>query len=44
MNKNAGKISLVGIGPGSLDHLTPAARNAILEADTVIAVGSEAGE
>ncbi|HET6718132.1 MAG TPA: precorrin-3B C(17)-methyltransferase [Rhodocyclaceae bacterium] len=36
MNKNTGKISLVGIGPGSLAHLTPAARNAIVEADTVI--------
>lgn len=36
MNKNTGKISLVGIGPGSLDHLTPAARQAILDADTVI--------
>ena len=36
MNKNTGKISLVGIGPGSLDHLTPAARHAIVDADTVI--------
>lgn len=36
MNKTTGKISLVGIGPGSLDHMTPAARNAIAEADTVI--------
>ncbi len=31
-----GRISLVGIGPGSLDHMTPAARQAIIEADTVI--------
>ncbi len=36
MNAAPGKISLVGIGPGSLDHLTPAARTAILDADTVI--------
>ena len=30
------KISLVGIGPGSLEHMTLAARQAITEADTVI--------
>lgn len=33
---STGRISLVGIGPGSLDHMTPAARLAIVEADTVI--------
>jgi precorrin-3B C17-methyltransferase len=31
-----GKIMLVGLGPGSLDHLTARARAAIAEADTVI--------
>jgi precorrin-3B C17-methyltransferase / cobalt-factor III methyltransferase len=31
-----GKITLVGIGPGSPQHMTPAARDAIAEADTVI--------
>ena len=32
----AGKIMLVGIGPGSVDHMTHRARAAIAEADTVI--------
>lgn len=32
----AGKILLVGLGPGSHDHLTARARAAIAEADTVI--------
>lgn len=32
----AGKIMLVGIGPGSVDHMTHRAREAINEADTVI--------
>ena len=32
----AGKILLVGLGPGSHDHLTDRARAAIAEADTVI--------
>ena len=32
----AGKITLVGLGPGRLDHLTERARAAIDEADTVI--------
>ena len=31
-----GKIMLVGIGPGSADHMTARARAAIQEADTVI--------
>ena len=31
-----GKIMLVGLGPGSQDHLTARARAAIAEADTVI--------
>jgi len=32
----AGKIMLVGIGPGSVEHMTQRARAAIAEADTVI--------
>ncbi len=32
----AGKLYLVGIGPGSLDQITPAAKVAITEADVVI--------
>lgn len=32
----AGKIMLVGIGPGSVEHMTQRAREAIAEADTVI--------
>ena len=31
-----GKIMLVGIGPGSAEHMTARARAAIIEADTVI--------
>jgi precorrin-3B C17-methyltransferase len=33
---SAGKIMLVGIGPGSVEHMTQRARAAIAEADTVI--------
>jgi len=33
---STGRIAIVGIGPGSLDHMTPAARAAIDSADTVI--------
>ena len=31
-----GKLYLVGIGPGNLDQITPAAKTAIIEADVVI--------
>lgn len=31
-----GKLYLVGTGPGSLEHITPAARSAIVQADVVI--------
>ena len=31
-----GKLYLVGIGPGNLDQITPAAKTAIIEADAVI--------
>ncbi|MDN4056670.1 precorrin-3B C(17)-methyltransferase [Massilia sp. YIM B02769] len=34
--QTAGKIMLVGIGPGSVDHMTARARAAIAEADVVI--------
>lgn len=34
--EKTGKIMLVGLGPGSHDHLTARARTAIAEADTVI--------
>lgn len=33
---SAGKIMLVGIGPGSVEHMTQRARSAIAEADVVI--------
>ncbi|CAM3858121.1 precorrin-3B C(17)-methyltransferase [Roseateles saccharophilus] len=32
----AGKITLVGIGPGSVEHMTARARSAIAEADVVV--------
>lgn len=32
----AGLLTIVGSGPGSLDHLTPAARSAITQADTLV--------
>ena len=35
-SRNGGKIMLVGLGPGSHDHLTARARAAIAEADTII--------
>jgi len=35
-NSTPGKIMLVGIGPGSLAHMTQRAREAIAEADTII--------
>ena len=31
-----GKLYLVGLGPGGLEHLTPAARSALQEADSVV--------
>ncbi|MHB1374554.1 MAG: SAM-dependent methyltransferase, partial [Thauera sp.] len=34
--RTGGKIMLVGLGPGSHDHLTARARAAIAEADTII--------
>lgn len=33
---SSGKIMLVGIGPGSVEHMTQRAREAIAEADTII--------
>jgi precorrin-3B C17-methyltransferase len=34
--KQSGKIMLVGIGPGSIEHMTARARSAIAEADAVV--------
>ncbi|VAW39793.1 Cobalt-precorrin-3 C(17)-methyltransferase, partial [hydrothermal vent metagenome] len=38
MNKttNKGKLSVIGTGPGNPEHITAAARKAILEADIII--------
>ena len=33
---NQGKLYLVGLGPGALDHLTPAAQAALQQADSVV--------
>jgi cobalt-precorrin 5A hydrolase/precorrin-3B C17-methyltransferase len=35
-----GKIFIVGTGPGSLEHITPAARKAIAEADAIVGYGT----
>ena len=35
-----GRISVVGIGPGSLEHLTPKARNEIENADVLVGYGT----
>src|SRR5450759_697847 len=35
-----GRISVVGIGPGSLEHLTPKARSEIENADVVVGYGT----
>jgi cobalt-precorrin 5A hydrolase / precorrin-3B C17-methyltransferase len=35
-----GKISVVGTGPGSLDHITPAAREAIRRSDVIVGYGT----
>ncbi len=32
----SGKLSVIGIGPGGLEHLTPAARGALEAADVVV--------
>ena len=34
--ERTGKLYLVGLGPGGLDHLTPAARAALEQADSVV--------
>ncbi len=34
--KSNGKLSLIGIGPGNLNQITPAAKTAIMEADVII--------
>ena len=35
-----GKIFIVGTGPGSLDHITPAARDAIERSDVIVGYGT----
>ncbi len=35
-----GKISVVGTGPGSLEHITPKARKAIETADVIVGYGT----
>ncbi len=35
-DKHNGKLSIIGTGPGSPEHITPAARKAIYEADIII--------
>lgn len=35
-----GKIIIVGTGPGSLEHITPAARKAIEQADVIVGYGT----
>lgn len=35
-----GKIYIVGTGPGSLDHITPAAREAIKKSDIIVGYGT----
>ena len=39
MPDDIGKLYLVGLGPGSLEHLTPAARAALQQADVVVGYG-----
>ncbi|MBI5665547.1 MAG: precorrin-3B C(17)-methyltransferase [Nitrospirae bacterium] len=36
MSNRKGKINVVGIGPGSPDHITPAAKKAIQDADIIV--------
>lgn len=35
-----GKIFIVGTGPGNLEHMTPAARTAILQSDVIVGYGT----
>lgn len=37
---NKGKIFVVGTGPGSLEHITPAARKAVEQADVIVGYGT----
>ena len=39
-SNSRGRISVVGIGPGSLEHLTPKARSEIENADVVVGYGT----
>ncbi len=40
MHEKKGKIYLVGTGPGGLDHITPAAREAIRKSDVIVGYGT----
>jgi len=35
-----GRLTVVGTGPGSVDHMTPAARSALEQADTIVGYGT----
>ena len=37
--KSLGKLYLVGLGPGGLEHLTPAAKEALQGVDSVVGYG-----
>jgi precorrin-3B C17-methyltransferase len=39
-SQTAGRIAVVGIGPGSAEHMTPKARTLIEQADTVVGYGT----
>ncbi len=38
--KKMGRIYIVGTGPGSIEHITPAARNAISQSDVIVGYGT----
>jgi precorrin-3B C17-methyltransferase len=40
LRRNCGKIFIVGTGPGSLDHITPAAEEAIRKSDAIVGYGT----
>ena len=40
IRRGSGRLIVVGTGPGSVDHLTPAARRAIEVADIVVGYGT----
>lgn len=42
--KQAGKIYVVGTGPGGMAHITPAAREAISESESIVGYGTYLGQ